>query len=585
MRVRDSVPREPNVLANMWVGVRFMLSRGCRTASWFSAQYEEQGAQGREGGVPHGQILRTRLHRTEPSRRWLEHVGRAMVSSSSSGRPPSTAARFRASYSRFFAGVPRLALLLALAACGGESGAPPGGSATLTGTLAYVVTECRETNVGFFFNQKLLIRQGERDPITAVEIPDIGPLPLAGFCGSWARNRAGFTAADFGVFQRLAVSSDGAEVAFEITDAFSAVSLLLGGGFLTPDERGLFLMRADGTGLRRLGPPSRQPAFAPPYIYAGSSDLAFSPNGRMIAFPDLGPGPGSEETSQIFVLQLSSGSRTQVTQLPPASPAPTAWPLPGGAAFPVFLDDEIVGFYTEADADGLNPTGEDIFASVNADGSGGLARPPSPVALPGSQIDPRFVITGGRPAGLTLTVPGPPVNPVLPGWQTIWEIFFYDGGQNLLQLTNFHRVDSEPFGGDARQRVFFTASADPLGTNPSNNCQIFSVASLGGDLRQLTQFHETDHATTPCLFSGRRPYGCNILPLFPLARDADTGALLFRSTCDPFGTNPNGSQYFVMGADGAGLRQLTSTRGLVTEADGTVIGELPDPAAYSGFIR
>jgi hypothetical protein len=487
--------------------------------------------------------------------------------------------------------LPLVSLLLALVACGdGSDSAPQDGSATLTGTLAYVVTECRETstNAGFFFNQKLLVREGEHDPITAIEIPDIGPLPLAGYCGSWARDRAGFTSADFGVVQRLAVSPDGSEVAFEITDTFSAVSLILGHGFLPPEQTGFFLVHADGTGLRRLGPPSRQPAFGPPYIYLGPSDLVFSPNGRMIAFPDLGPGPGGEETSQIFVLQLASGSRTQVTQLPPASPAPTAFALPGGAGVPVFLDDESVGFYTEADPvteaypGGMNPTGDMIFATVHADGSGGLTRPQSPVALQGSQIDPRFVITGGRPAGISLTVPGLPVNPH--NWdQAVLEVFFYDGGQNLLQLTNFHRIDTWSFLGDARQRVFFTSSADPLGTNPSNNCQIFSIASLGGDLRQLTQFHETEHATTPCNFSGRRPHGCFILP--PFARDSDTGALVFHSSCDPFGTNPNGSQYFAIGADGAGLRQLTNARGLVNEADGTVIGELPDPAAYSGLAR
>jgi hypothetical protein len=481
-------------------------------------------------------------------------------------------------------------LLLALAACGGDAApAPQGGSATLTGTLAYVVTECRETSAGFFFNQKLEVQQGERDPITVAEIPDIGPLPLAGYCGSWARDRDGWSSVDFGVFQRLAVSPDGSEVVFEITDAFSAISLILGGGFLAPDQRGFFLVRADGTGLRPLGPPSRQPAFGPPYIYLTEGDLGFSPNSRMVTFPDVGAGPGGEEASQIFVLDLASGTRTQVTQLPPASPAPDAFPLPGGACLPLFQNNRTIGFYTEADPvtkgypAGLNPTGEMIFATVNADASGALTRPPSPVALPGSQIDPRFVITGGQPAGILLTVPGSPVNTVLPqNDQTIFEVFFYDGGQNLLQLTDFHRIDTQPFGGDARQRVFFMASADPLGTNPTNNCQIFSIASLGGDLRQLTQFYETDHATNPCTFGARRPYGCNIIPL---ARDTNTGALLFQSSCDPFGTNPNGSQYFAMGADGSGLRQLTSARGLVTQADGTVIGELLDPVFYSGLTR
>ena len=63
------------------------------------------------------------------------------------------------------------------------------------------------------------------------------------------------------------------------------------------------------------------------------------------------------------------------------------------------------------------------------------------------------------------------------------------------------------------------------------------------------------------------------------------GALVFGSTCDPFGTNPNGGQLFAMAADGSGLRQLTAARGLVTEADGTSIVELPSNYAYSKVRR
>jgi hypothetical protein len=40
------------------------------------------------------------------------------------------------------------------------------------------------------------------------------------------------------------------------------------------------------------------------------------------------------------------------------------------------------------------------------------------------------------------------------------------------------------------RHAFFRASADPFGTNPSENCQLFSVDTLGAHLRQLTTFQE-----------------------------------------------------------------------------------------------
>jgi hypothetical protein len=64
-----------------------------------------------------------------------------------------------------------------------------------------------------------------------------------------------------------------------------------------------------------------------------------------------------------------------------------------------------------------------------------------------------------------------------------------------------------------------------------------------------------------------------------------TRTILIDSSCDPFGTNPNGDQLFAMRPDGSGLRQLTHTRGFVTEADGTVDVELPGPAAYSAPLN
>src|SRR5262249_11477030 len=120
---------------------------------------------------------------------------------------------------------------------------------------------------------------------------------------------------------------------------------------------------------------------------------------------------------------------------------------------------------------------------------------PTPVAAQGRRVIPVFgVVTPGSNV-FTLNVPGTPVNGFpFGGLSTISEVFVQDG-KNLLQLTNFGRVDTgNPFPSVTRGRAFFTASADPLGTNdplggnPSGNCQIFSIDTRGGRLRQITHF-------------------------------------------------------------------------------------------------
>jgi hypothetical protein len=68
--------------------------------------------------------------------------------------------------------------------------------------------------------------------------------------------------------------------------------------------------------------------------------------------------------------------------------------------------------------------------------------------------------------------------------------------------------------------------------------------------------------------------------------DRITGSYEFGSNCDPFGTNPNGGeQFFAMRTDGSGLRQLTQTRGIVREADGTIEVEMPGPFAAPWRLR
>ena len=162
---------------------------------------------------------------------------------------------------------------------------------------------------------------------------------------------------------------------------------------------------------------------------------------------------------------------------------------------------------------------------------------------------------------------------------SIREVFVQDG-TNVLQVTDFRRWDTSlwaPLYSARDQRVYFTASADPFGTNPTENCQIFSVEVMSREMRQLTFFREGDtHATTGCGGSPW-PYGCRIdfLP-GAWAQNPDTGTLYFRSSCDPLGQNPSGVQLFAMQPDGSGLRQLTDARGLSFGEDGTMEVEFVD---------
>jgi hypothetical protein len=123
--------------------------------------------------------------------------------------------------------------------------------------------------------------------------------------------------------------------------------------------------------------------------------------------------------------------------------------------------------------------------------------------------------------------------------------------------------------------VLFMASADPLGTNPFHDCQIFKVSALGRHLRQLTRFGEGVPATDPCgEVADERP-GCGIR----LGNWASPHSMALYSDCDPFGTNPDGSQVFAIDYQGSRLRQLTPTAGLRQDADGTLEVELPGPVA------
>jgi hypothetical protein len=404
-----------------------------------------------------------------------------------------------------------------------------------------------------------------------------------------------------GAFQRLGVSPDGSVVVFEVTNDFAAFTDQIP---LRSEEEGMFVVRSDGTGLRRIGPASSVPPFGiredPSIPVAGftfvylDENFAFSPDGRTIAFPDISTSSGGV---QIVTVDLESGRRTEVTSLPPTPlifPSSRVAPCAECRAripdhlitgYPQFLDNNTILFYTST----LQPE----FFSVRRDGTMAVKplHVPDLAAAPTSDISQALRVTRGSIRVLTLGLPdGIAQNP--PGFSSFFsdqirELFLVDG-KHFLQLTNFRRADTgaELVTRD-KQRVVFVSSGNPRPTrnreqlarsNPSENCQLFSIDRTGTGLRQLTNFRESDGLSIFGCRYGPAPLGCLVARAL---QDPVTRTIIFYSSCDPFGLNPNGGQLFAMRPNGRGLHQLTDTRGQVSTSDGSVTVELPGPFAYS----
>jgi hypothetical protein len=440
-------------------------------------------------------------------------------------------------------------------------------------TLAYVVSECatdQQGRGGSGQKQKLLIRRGNCDPVTVMEVaPSTFPVakPI-GICGSASGYRVGFGSQGTGVFQRMAVLPDGSGVVFEVTTQLSLVRSLTP----KPPEEGIFFVRADGKGPpRRLGDASRYPTIlvvADPtspigvsYSATGANLFAVSPDGRKIALLDFGRDRDGHQAPQVFLLDLRSGERTQLTHQ-----SRVVSGLDTGICCAGFLNTRTIAF---------NRTVDGRTFHVQTDGKSPEEEipPPNLTPVPGAHIVPQFKVTGVSPKVALVVFPDRPAVNAVPGAERVAELFLIDG-QNVVQLTNFGRSDT---GGGlvASGRVLFYGSANPTGKNPDEVCQLFSVNERGGDLRQLTHLPS----------DGRPPNGCRIgiekqCSISYTFQDPMTGTVVFGSSCDPFGGNPFGDQIFAMRRDGSGLRQLTATRGLTTDPDGTVHDEYPGPVAF-----
>src|SRR5262249_45546858 len=157
---------------------------------------------------------------------------------------------------------------------------------------------------------------------------------------------------------RLAVSPRGDAVVFELT-RHTAQPLVPPYPLPLPD--GFYFVRADGTGLRRLGPPSKVADYLIFPIYTSFRistdvlvDLHVSPDGRRVAYTDLGPGTNGAAAPQVFVMRLDgTTAATQVTRENGSAVPPFFRPATRAGAF---LDARTLAYSTFDPA-----TGEAVF--------------------------------------------------------------------------------------------------------------------------------------------------------------------------------------------------------------------------------
>jgi WD40-like Beta Propeller Repeat len=227
-----------------------------------------------------------------------------------------------------------LFILIALSACGGGGADQPAPGLATVSTLAYVVNECSTDAARGpgTIRQRLQIRRGDQPPITVVDTSVVG-FTNGDFCGFIGLLRADYRFLQYGVFHRLGVSPDGSQVVFEVTDFTESPGP---SHVLSDEQKGIFAVRSDGTGLRSLGPASRESSL----ISNGRPFFVFSPNGRTIAYTDRGPSRNDEDAIQIFTLDLVTGTRTQLTELPPT--------VSRGTYNPLFNNDQTIAFFTHA---------------------------------------------------------------------------------------------------------------------------------------------------------------------------------------------------------------------------------------------
>jgi hypothetical protein len=449
-------------------------------------------------------------------------------------------------------------------------------------TMATVVNRCRASNGSWTVAQHLEIRRGDCAPITLMAIEGSEPVVDFGACALYGQGRQGGSAEVAGVLHRVAVSPDARTIVFELTDDFTGRLVIDGTPIPTPPvelaTEGIFVVRADGSDLRRIADQTREAPFAVRRFPSGPGGISivdgnsfdFSPDGKSLVFVDRGPGSDGVDAPQIFTMDVATGVRHQLTTF--ASVFVGTNPQGLFDLIGVFLDDRQIGGYVYDSAKGLR------YFTIARDGANlRFFEDPSP--LPGLQLIPDFGIVGGATAVYSLAFANLTTDQPRPG--AVREVFVRNG-QSTLQLTNYGRSDTGAGAPPIRLRdhehVVFPASADPVGLNPEHGVQLFRIDTLGGHVRQLTHFAPS--ASVPVACTGAPTATCTTPVNLGIKQDPIVGTLVVDSSCDPLGLSPVSQQLYALRPDGSGFRQITNYRGLTCD-DGAVDVELPGPIAYS----
>ena len=162
-----------------------------------------------------------------------------------------------------------------------------------------------------------MVRRGDCDPVTVYErdyprsSPPADGVSHGGSCETYGVFRWGTDGLKAGGIQRLGVRPDGSAVVFEVTDATASFRPRIP---LSADQEGIYIARADGSGSpRRIGPASSRVSLQGDGYIDEDLFYSFSPDGRTIVYTDLAP----DRTAQVVTLDVTTGTRTQLTHLPP----------------------------------------------------------------------------------------------------------------------------------------------------------------------------------------------------------------------------------------------------------------------------
>jgi len=370
------------------------------------------------------------------------------------------------------------------------------------------------------------------------------------------------TAVASGSIGGVSISDDGSRI------AFSHDGDLVPGG--NPDLGSeIFVVNADGTGLRQLTSTAATYGSSAPSLSGNGVRIAFQSNGDLV-------GTNTIHQDEVFVVNWDGTGLRQLTRTtsvltlfgaPGAqSPAITDDGLTvffqstyGKLFLPVNLDGNYEIFKIRADGTGLTvltntllslgcffPTvsgngGRVTYYGIGTsatlevmDGSGGAKRTLLTFDLIFNQA-PAITPDGTRAVFVKATG--------LLSSSQLWRV--ETDGTSLSQVTSLSSgTPASPSVAADRETIVFSADSDPTGGNSDTSEEIFTVRADGSGIRQLTFGASGTNSQNPVVAAG-------------------SGVVVFDSNADLTGGNVDASrEIFKVNLDGTGLAQLTS--GLVS---------------------